>query len=180
MDWGEFFLRRENCSLSLDAQQLLHKDASKSLSTGTIMSRYAISGSQGALQPGSEQGVLANKLGITRPEDMNEAELVLLQKLYVEVLREHLPPGRISALHLRRWHRRWLGNVYDWAGQHEQRWLSLRAGRPAAAAHADLRYGITGPIHAVHGYGPRDLGGRHCHPACGVHPHAPVSRREGK
>ncbi len=82
------------------------------------MSRYDISGSQGALQPGSEQGVLANKLGITRPEDMNEAELVLLQKLYVEVLREHLPPGRISALHLRRWHRRWLGNVYDWAGQY--------------------------------------------------------------
>jgi len=49
---------------------------------------------------------------------MDEAELVLLQKLYVSVLQEHLPPGRISTLHLKRWHRRWLGNVYEWAGQY--------------------------------------------------------------
>lgn len=82
------------------------------------MGRYDISGTQGTLQPGSEEGVLANKLGITRPEDMNEAELVLLQKLYIDVLQEHLPPGRISTLHLKRWHRRWLGNVYEWAGQY--------------------------------------------------------------
>lgn len=82
------------------------------------MGRYDVSGSQAELQPGSEEGVLANKLGITRPSDMNEAELVLLQKLYLDVLTEHLPPGRVSVLHLRRWHRRWLGNVYSWAGQY--------------------------------------------------------------
>lgn len=82
------------------------------------MSRYDIAGSQGELQPGSEHGVLQNKLSISLVEDMDEAELVLLQKLYVSVLQEHLPPGRISALHLKRWHRRWLGNVYEWAGQY--------------------------------------------------------------
>ena len=82
------------------------------------MSRYHITGSQGALQPGSDDRVLENKLGLTRVEDMNEAELVLLQKLYVSVLRDHLPRGRIGVLHLRRWHNRWLGNVYDWAGQY--------------------------------------------------------------
>lgn len=82
------------------------------------MGRYDISGAQGELQPGSEGCVLANKLGITRPEDMNEAELVLLQKLYLDVLTEHMPSGRVSALHLKRWHRRWLGNVYEWAGQY--------------------------------------------------------------
>lgn len=82
------------------------------------MGRYDIAGSQGALQPGSDDGVLENKLNITRPEDMNEAELVLLQKLYVSVLREHFPIGRITAQHLRRWHKRWLGNVYSWAGQY--------------------------------------------------------------
>src|SRR3546814_5591676 len=42
--------------------------------------------------------------------------LVLLQKLYESVLQEHLPTGRISANHLKIWHRRWLGNVYAWAG----------------------------------------------------------------
>lgn len=82
------------------------------------MSRYDITGAQGALQSGSDERVLANKLNITRSEDMDEAELVLLQKLYVSVLQEHLPPGRISVLHLKRWHKRWLGNVYEWAGQY--------------------------------------------------------------
>lgn len=82
------------------------------------MGRYHITGAQGALQPGSDGRVLENRLSILRVEDMNEAELVLLQKLYVSVLRSHLPPGRISVLHLKRWHRRWLGNVYDWAGQY--------------------------------------------------------------
>jgi cell filamentation protein len=32
-------------------------------------------------------------------------------------LRHHLPPGRITLVQLRTWHRRWLGNVYAWAGQ---------------------------------------------------------------
>lgn len=82
------------------------------------MSRYDIVGSQGAVQSDSDGHVLENKLNITRAEDMDEAELVLLQKLYVSVLQDHLPPGRISVLHLKRWHKRWLGNVYDWAGQY--------------------------------------------------------------
>lgn len=82
------------------------------------MGRYDISGSQGATQPDSHDYILENRLNITRLEDMNEAELVLLQKLYVSVLQDHMPPGRISILHLKRWHKRWLGNVYDWAGQY--------------------------------------------------------------
>lgn len=82
------------------------------------MSRYDISGSQGAVQPDSAGYVLENKLHIIRSDDMDEAELVLLQKLYVSVLQDHLPPGRVSVLHLKRWHKRWLGNVYDWAGQY--------------------------------------------------------------
>lgn len=98
-----------------------------------MSSRYDISGSQGALQPGSPDKVLENKLNITRAEDMDEAELVLLQKLYVAVLQEHLPQGRLGALHLRRWHKRWLGNVYDWAGQYRDVNMS-RDGFPFAPA----------------------------------------------
>lgn len=82
------------------------------------MSRYQIMGAQGALQAGSDDKVLENKLGITRVEDMNEAEIVLLQKLYISVLRDHLPQGRVGVAHLRRWHKLWLGNVYSWAGQY--------------------------------------------------------------
>lgn len=97
------------------------------------MSRYDITGAQGALQSDSDDRVLANKLNITRVEDMDEAELVLLQKLYVSVLQEHLPPGRISVLHLKRWHKRWLGNVYDWAGQYRSVNMS-KGGFPFAPA----------------------------------------------
>lgn len=82
-----------------------------------MATRYDVSGAQGMFQPGSNDLVLANKLGIVDPADMDEAELVLLQKLYESVLQEHLPQGAISAAHLRVWHRRWLGNVYPWAGQ---------------------------------------------------------------
>jgi len=81
------------------------------------MTRYDVAGVQGMFEPDSGDLVLANKLGITDPSDMDEAELVLLQKLYESVLQEHLPTGRLTVHHLRTWHRRWLGNVYAWAGQ---------------------------------------------------------------
>ena len=82
-----------------------------------MTTRYDVAGVQGMFEPGSDELVLANKLGIVQPSDMDEAELVLLQKLYESVLQEHLPTGRLTAHHLKVWHRRWLGNVYAWAGQ---------------------------------------------------------------
>lgn len=82
-----------------------------------MATRYDVTGAQGLFEPGSNESVLANKLGIVSQADIDEAELVLLQKLYESVLRDHLPAGRISINHLKTWHRRWLGNVYAWAGQ---------------------------------------------------------------
>ena len=60
---------------------------------------------------------MANKLGLQTSQDMDDLELELLQKLYEEVLIERLPMGTISCEDLKTWHRRWLGNVYGWAGQ---------------------------------------------------------------
>ena len=60
------------------------------------MSKYAIGGSQGRYQPGSNDTVLENSLGITDSSDMDEAELVLLEKLYRDVLFDHLPQGEIT------------------------------------------------------------------------------------
>ena len=79
--------------------------------------RYAVHGAQGEFQPGSNELVLANKLGIQSVEDMNQLELELLQRLYEDVLMEHLPNRALTADDLKTWHRRWLGNVFDWAGQ---------------------------------------------------------------
>lgn len=74
-------------------------------------------GEEGEFQPGSNGLVLRNKLGITDPAEMDEAELVLLEKLYEAVLVEALPDRTLTVADLKTWHRRWLGNIYDWAGR---------------------------------------------------------------
>lgn len=81
------------------------------------MSRYHIPGSEGQYEKGSGEQVLANKLEIAASDEMDEAELVLLEKLYQFVFEEQFPEGRLSVALLKSWHHRWLGNIYDWAGQ---------------------------------------------------------------
>lgn len=81
------------------------------------MSRYDVHTAEGEYQPGSNEQVLKNLLGITSPEEMNEVELGLLAQLYEAVLVEELPDRALTAEDLKTWHRRWLGNVYTWAGQ---------------------------------------------------------------
>jgi cell filamentation protein len=88
---------------------------------------------QGAWQPGSNEQVLANKLGITRPEDMADAELELLRMLYQEVMVDALPEHGLRVDDLKRWHRLWLGNVYEWAGEERAVTMS-KDGFPFAAA----------------------------------------------
>jgi len=79
--------------------------------------RYSVTNSQGMFQPGSNDTVLLNKLGLTSEEEINEVEVQLLEQLYVEVLITQQPDSRLSISDLKHWHRLWLGNVYDWAGQ---------------------------------------------------------------
>lgn len=81
------------------------------------MSRYNVSNAEGDYQPGSNEQVLMNLLGITSPEEMNEVELGLLVQIYENVLVEDLPNRVLTVEDLKTWHRRWLGNVYTWAGQ---------------------------------------------------------------
>lgn len=98
-----------------------------------MTTRYDVTGAQGTFEPGSNEQVLANKLGIQNQADIDEAELVLLQKLYESVLGDHLPQGHITVSHLRTWHRRWLGNVYTWAG-HPRTVNMSKGGFPFAPA----------------------------------------------
>lgn len=96
------------------------------------MSRYQVSGWQNSYQEGSNGEVLKNKLGIVTRRDMDHAELTLLRKLYVSVLQQ-LPRGAITVRLIREWHRRWLGNVYAWAG-YERSVNMSKGGFPFAAA----------------------------------------------
>lgn len=79
-------------------------------------SRYDTAGDQGAFEPGSDDQVLRNKLGVTNSDDMDEIELHLLAQIYEAVLVEDLPDRILRVADIKAWHRRWLGNVYGWAG----------------------------------------------------------------
>ena len=100
------------------------------------MGKYNIGGIQGRFQPGSNNQVLANKLGITDPAERDEAEMVLLEKLYEDVLLHNLPTGSIGVSDLKVWHRRWLGNLYEWAG--EERAVNMSKGDFHFAAAAQI------------------------------------------
>ncbi|MGN6121163.1 MAG: hypothetical protein ACTHOA_15815 [Rhodanobacter sp.] len=81
-----------------------------------MSNRYEAGEAQGSHEPGSGDRVLRNKLGVTDPDEMDEVELQLLGQIYRAVLLEALPDRRLYVADLKTWHRRWLGNVYDWAG----------------------------------------------------------------
>ncbi|MDZ7685692.1 MAG: Fic family protein [Gammaproteobacteria bacterium] len=90
------------------------------------MSRYEATGSQAEFEPGSDDRVLQNHLGISDPAEMDHVELLLLEQLYLAVFEEEFPDRRLAVTDLRRWHHQWLGNVYPWAG--EQRTVNLSKG----------------------------------------------------
>lgn len=100
------------------------------------MSRYHVSSSEGQYEKDSGEQVLANKLGIFDSEEIDGAELVLLEQLYHSVFEEQFPLGRITVSTLKGWHRRWLGNIYEWAGQ--ERTVNISKGGFMFAPSAQL------------------------------------------
>lgn len=98
--------------------------------------RYQASGAQAAWQPGSNETVLLNKLGISDPADMDAVELQLLLQLYELVLGEEFPARQLHVADLKEWHRLWLGNVFDWAG--EERSVNLVKSNFQFAAAAQI------------------------------------------
>lgn len=97
------------------------------------MGKYSIDSAEGEFQPGSNCQVLANQLGITSVDEMDEVELMLLNQLYEEVLLANLPNRTLFVEDIKFWHRRWLGNVYKWAGQERSVNMS-KDGFPFASA----------------------------------------------
>lgn len=101
-----------------------------------VTHRYQASGAQATWQPGSNDTVLLNKLGISDSAAMDEVELYLLLQLYELVLGEEFPARQLHVADLKEWHRLWLGNVYEWAG--EERSVNLGKGGFHFAAAARI------------------------------------------
>ena len=99
--------------------------------------RYDTTGNiEAQFEPGSSGRVLANKLGISNPEEMDDVELDLLMHLYEDILSSVEADQRLTVADIREWHRRWLGNVYVWAGQF--RTLNMSKGDLVFAASAQV------------------------------------------
>ena len=81
------------------------------------MAKYELNSAEERYQPGSGDLVLANKQGIIDEEEMEALESGLLLMLYEQLFIEGQPPEALAFEHISRWHRHWLGNVYEWAGR---------------------------------------------------------------
>ena len=99
--------------------------------------RYDTTGNvEAQLEPGSNSRVLANKLGITDPDEMDDIELGLFYKLQGDVIGSVKADQPITFADICEWHRSWPDNVYAWAGRY--RTLNMGKGDFQLAASAQI------------------------------------------
>jgi len=95
--------------------------------------RYDTSGNpEGQYQPGSDNQVLLNKIGITDPQEMEGIEFDYLIQFQVALFEELSIDQKISSSNLCEWHGAWLGPIYEWAGHYRTVTMS-KDGFPFAA-----------------------------------------------
>ena len=82
-----------------------------------MSNRYDTSGSaEGRYQAGSNDMVLENLLGITDVDKMEFIEFDALLALQSQLIDEVSMDQSITVAMVCDWHRRWLGEIYAWAG----------------------------------------------------------------
>ena len=97
--------------------------------------RYDVSSlTEVQFEPGSNDRVLKNRLGIMSPEPMDMLEAQSLQQTMDNAIRQFSETHRFTAADICGLHRTWLGEIYDWAGNYRQVNISKGAFPFAAAA----------------------------------------------
>ena len=96
--------------------------------------RYDVSGlAEAQFEPGSNEQVLKNRLGIKSPQKMDDAEARALERTIVGLVGEYNETHRFTAADIRAIHKSWLGKIYEWAGEYRRVNVS-RGDFPFAAA----------------------------------------------
>jgi cell filamentation protein len=96
--------------------------------------RYDVSDlSEAQFQPGSNDQVLKNRLGITSRQEMDAVEARALEQAMDVFVRTYGDTHRFTTTDLCDCHRLWLGDLYEWAG-HYRRVNVSKDGFPFAAA----------------------------------------------
>lgn len=97
-------------------------------------SRYDVSGlAEAQFEPGSNEQVLRNRLGIKTATEMDVLEARALQRVMNDAVRQFGESHRFTAADICGLHKAWLGDTYDWAGNYRQ--VNISKGNfPFAAA----------------------------------------------
>lgn len=81
--------------------------------------RYDVSNSiEAQFEPGSDDTVLMNKLGITDPDEMNKVEAEALINATDALFHEYDADHKFNAADICHMHKVWLGGTYKWAGEY--------------------------------------------------------------
>jgi cell filamentation protein len=86
-------------------------------------------------EPGSNDQVLKNKLGIKSPEEMDDAEAIALKEATDKLVRKFDANHRFTAADICGFHKTWLEGIYEWAGKYRQVNISKGDFPFAAALH---------------------------------------------
>jgi cell filamentation protein len=85
----------------------------------TKKDRYDVSGSiEAQFEPGSNDTVLRNKLGIADAVEMDKAEAAALIKATDALFHEYDAEHQFTADDVCHMHKVWLGDIYEWAGKY--------------------------------------------------------------
>lgn len=85
------------------------KDKGRYDVTGLIETQY---------EPGSDDSVLKNKLGIAKSDEMDKAEAEALIRATDSLFHEYDAEHRFTSEDICRMHMVWLGDIYEWAGRY--------------------------------------------------------------
>jgi len=98
--------------------------------------RYAAHGPEAEFEPGSGRRVLRNLLGIKTKRDMERAEALALARAQDRFIRTYSADHRFTAKDICDFHRTWLGEIYEWAGNFRQ--VNVSKGQFSFAAAAQI------------------------------------------
>lgn len=83
--------------------------------------RYDVSDlTEAQFEPRSNEQVLKNRLGITSPQAMDDAEARALEQTVLELVGNYDERHRFTAADICKIHKNWLGEIYEWAGAYRQ------------------------------------------------------------
>lgn len=86
-------------------------------------------------EPGSNGRVLKNKLAITSPDKMDDAEAIALKDATDKLVRKFDKAHRFTSADICSFHKIWLDKIYEWAGKYRQVNVSKGDFPFAAAIH---------------------------------------------